>query len=127
MGRRKIDTIIAIKAMQWTREDKRELLREGEKGWFTNSGEFIIQRDNWRPTLNLSQAWQVVTTMLKFVNGPGRIQIEAGKDIYSCKFMDFAGLNMSTGGFSNDQSTVQMAICLATLDYLGIEIGDKNG
>ena len=126
MDEKEINDTLAEKAMQWTKEDKHKFLGKEVEAWFVN-GKFIRLGENWMPTRNFSQAWQVATKMLKYVNGPGRITIEAGRDIFSCAFKNFAGLTMSTRGFSIDQPTVQMAICLATLDYLGIETEDENG
>lgn len=125
MNEKEINDLIAEKAMQWTKEDKFEYLGFEEEAWFVD-GKFIKFNDTWTPTRTLSQAWRVVTTMLEYKNGPDRINIEAGRDLYSCTFKDFRGLNMLTGGFSVDQPTVQMAICLATLDYLGIETSGES-
>lgn len=126
MDEQEINDIIAEKAMQWHQVKVTDIWGSTQQ-WCNHTGEFMAWHDSWRPTRNIGQAWQVAKKMCEYTNAANRFEISGSVDLFSCRFLQFHGIGAPrTLGFSTDQPTVQMAICLAVLDCLGIELEDKK-
>jgi Phage ABA sandwich domain len=118
MDLREIDRIVAEKVMRW----KEKTLPNNDAGlpyyaqYWVNKKEKVEEPVNFfRPSWDLVNAWRVVEQLMK---DGYLVTISNGETKkYSCLlYMD------GIGSFEDEADTVQLAICLAALKSIGIDV-----
>jgi Phage ABA sandwich domain len=113
MNLREIDRLVATKVLQ-LKDDTCWVT--GKLVWVSDDEDFGFQ-DDFRPSENIFDAWKVVEKM-KDKGFLFALKNTVGGN-YSFSLTDWGGM---CDTFSADSDTAQLAICLASLKAVGVEV-----
>ena len=130
MNGQEINDTLARKAMRWTMENSDSII-DG-KAWFNKDGQFVTYKEGFKPWTKEGDARRMLNQLIKFISGPDRIELSMERHQwlpvlsvrFSCTFRVFDDQRMGICGESPPQPTLAEAICLTTLDWLGIDVGE---
>jgi len=115
----KIDSLVAEKVMGWKLNKM-----GGFYYWVDEKGNDKARASTWQPTLCMSDAWQVVEKLEVISNSfyIGYKVDKNGKKIYRAFFQKEHPITTIIHTYEADAETAPLAICLAALKTVGIEI-----